>query len=151
MKFIIFIILLFYSSFAHTELIKPNPNFNPIEVVSIQLEALKNNDTPYKNAGIEQTWEFAHPSNRKFTGPLDNFIIMMNSKAYSIMLNHNDHTIIPVENNDEISFFFVELIDQVGNKFGFQWTVKKVKINNEYIDCWMTIGVSAPMFLAKST
>ena len=30
---------------------------------------MKNND-PYLNAGIEQTWEFAHPSNRAYTGPL---------------------------------------------------------------------------------
>ena len=151
MRILLFIFLFFYSSNLRSELIKPNPILNPIEVVSIQLEALKNNDSPYKNAGIEQTWEFAHPSNRKFTGPLDNFIIMMNSKSYSIMLNHINHTIIPVKTSDLLSYYFVELVDKTGNKFGFQWTVKKVENNRNYIDCWMTIGVSAPIPLAKST
>ncbi len=31
------------------------------------------NDNPYKDRGIIQTWEFAHPNNRKMTGPLESF------------------------------------------------------------------------------
>ena len=32
-----------------------------------------NNDRDYKDRGIEQTWKFAHPNNKKVTGPLNNF------------------------------------------------------------------------------
>ena len=46
-------------------LLKPNTKLKPVDVLKIQLEALKNNNIPYKNAGIEQTWEFAHPDNKK--------------------------------------------------------------------------------------
>ena len=70
------------------ELFKPTPNLQPQEVVSIQLNALKDNNNPYENAGIEQTWEFAHPSNRIFTGPLKKFTTMMYSPSYFIMLEH---------------------------------------------------------------
>ena len=30
----------------------------------------KNNDLVFKDSGIEQTWNFAHPNNKKVTGPL---------------------------------------------------------------------------------
>ena len=71
---IIFIILLPTSLFA--ELQKPTPDIKPEDVVKIQLSSLMNNNQPYLNAGIEQTWEFAHPSNRAFTGPIQRFTRM---------------------------------------------------------------------------
>ena len=58
---------------APADVIKPNNGIEPYQVVKIQLRSLKNNDDPFKNAGIEQTWEFAHPKNKKFTGPLERF------------------------------------------------------------------------------
>ena len=36
-------------------------------VLVIQLNSLQNNDYPYRDAGIEQTWEFAHPNNKIMT------------------------------------------------------------------------------------
>ena len=132
------------------ELLKPSSNLQPQEVISIQLNSLKDNDNPYENAGIEQTWEFAHPSNRIFTGPLSNFINMMYSPSYIIILYHLDHNIILVNNQPNVPYFFVELTDKEGNNFGFRWTMKKVIINSEFKDCWMTIGVSKPLPIAKS-
>ena len=92
-KFTLILIVMFYSLPAFGELIKPNNGIEPIQVVKIQLRSLKNNDQPFKNAGIEQTWEFAHPNNKKFTGPLDKFQIMLKGKSYSMLLNHKDHKI----------------------------------------------------------
>ena len=43
------------------------------------------------------------------------------------------------------------LTDKPGNKFGFQWTLQKVLTEGNYKNCWMTIGVSQPIPLAKST
>ena len=70
MKVLIILFAIFISDIAFAELLKPNPALTPIEVISIQLNALKDNNSPYLNAGVSQTWEFAHPSNRKYTGPL---------------------------------------------------------------------------------
>ena len=95
MKFISLIIIsLFFNFSVLADLVKPNPNIKPDEVITIQLEALKENNSPYKDAGISQTWEFAHPKNRQYTGPLSNFTLMMKSDSYSLMLNHIDHNII---------------------------------------------------------
>ena len=55
MRIILFFLLLFLSTEVMSELLKPQPNILPEKVVNIQLQALKNNDHPYNNAGIEQT------------------------------------------------------------------------------------------------
>ena len=152
MRFILITIIFFlYIIPLKAELLKTNPSIKPEEVISIQLLALQNNSVPFNNAGIIQTWEFAHPSNRQYTGPLEKFILMMYSPSYIIMLEHQFHKIIPVSQEDDIAFFFIELTDKPGNKFGFQWTLQKVSTEGKYKNCWMTVGVSQPFPLAKST
>ena len=151
MRFISLIIIsLFFNFTVLADLIKPNPNIIPDEVIKIQLEALKENNSPYKDAGISQTWEFAHPKNRQYSGPLSNFTLMMKSDSYSLMLNHIDHNIIFVSKNDITANYFVELTDKTGDKIEFTWTVKKVLNEGKFKDCWMTTGVSQPLPLAKS-
>ena len=150
MKVLIILFAIFTSDITLAELLKPNPSLKPIEVVSIQLNALKDNNNPYLNAGVVQTWEFAHPSNRKYTGPLESFIKMMYTPFYILMLDHTDHNIITVSERDFIIYFFVEIIDKEGNKFGFTWTLEKVIEESEFKDCWMTVAVSQPLPLAKS-
>ena len=150
MKVLIILFAIFTSDITLAELLKPNPSLKPIEVVSIQLNALKDNNNPYLNAGVAQTWEFAHPSNRKYTGPLENFTKMMYTPSYVIILDHTDHNIITVSERDFIIYFFVEITDKEGNKFGFTWTLEKVITESKFKDCWMTTAVSQPMPLAKS-
>ena len=62
-----------FTNISYADLIKPNSNLKPFDVLSIQLNSLKDNNNPYKDAGVEQTWEFAHPINKTFTGPLERF------------------------------------------------------------------------------
>ena len=150
MKFILLIIISILFNFTVlADSITPNPDIKPDEVIMIQLEALKENNSPYKDAGIFQTWEFAHPQNRQYTGPLSNFTLMMKS-TYFLMLNHIDHNILFVSKDDSTANYFVELIDKTGDKFGFTWSVKKVLNEGKFKDCWMTTGVSQPLPLAKA-
>ena len=150
MKIYLILLLIIVTDIAFAELLKPNPALKPIEVISIQLNALKDNNNPYLNAGVAQTWEFAHPSNRKYTGPLESFIKMMYTPFYILMLDHTDHNIIIVSERDFIIYFFVEIIDKEGKKFGFTWTLEKVITESKFKDCWMTTAVSQPLPLAKS-
>ena len=94
MKFFTLSLLIIITDIAFAELLKPNPNLKPEEIILIQLSALKKNNYPYKNAGIDQTWEFSHPSNRIFIGPLEKFTTMMYTSPYSIILEHKEHNII---------------------------------------------------------
>ena len=61
------------------------------EVIKIQLSGLQQNDLEYKDSGIEQTWKFAHPNNKRVTGPLSNFKMMIKSDSYGMMINHLSH------------------------------------------------------------
>ena len=146
---ITFIIL--FSTSLLAELLKPTPEINPEEVVKIQLSSLMNNNEPYLNAGIEQTWEFAHPSNRAFTGPIQKFTQMIYAPSYSVMLDHKKHDILEVKLENNIAFFFIELTSLDGKMFGFKWTLEKVKDEGIFKDCWMTTAVSTPMPLSTSS
>ena len=148
--FVTILICLVFST-SNAELLKPEPSIKPSEVISIQLTALQTNSTPFENAGIAQTWEFAHPNNREYTGPLKNFTKMMYSSSYQIMLDHQSHNITLVAEQEDMAFFFIELTDRIGNEYGFQWTLQKVLTDGQFYNCWMTIGVSRPISLAQST
>ena len=114
MKILLKVIAFFFllTNFSNADLTKPNTSLKPFDVLMIQLNSLQNNNVPYKDAGIEQTWEFAHPSNRIFTGPLKKFTSMMYSSSYSILLDHQDHKIILVNKNQEFAFFVIEICCQ---------------------------------------
>ena len=56
---IIFGLAIMFIVTAKADLAKPNNGIEPYQVVNIQLTGLKNNDTPNKDYGIEQTWKFA--------------------------------------------------------------------------------------------
>ena len=86
-----------------------------------------------------------------YTGPLDNFIRMIKNPSYAMMIDHLEHNIIPVQEKEKSSYYFVELTDSNGKKFGFEWTVEKVEQNGEFKDCWMTVGVSRPMHLSQAS
>ena len=88
-----FVLVFFLMVVSKAELLNPSSNIAPSEVVKIQLTGLQKNDLDYKDSGIEQTWKFAHPNNKKVTGPLNNFKRMIKGNAYQMMINHLSHTI----------------------------------------------------------
>ena len=149
--YLLIFIFIFISKISYGELLKPSPLLKPEQVIAIQLKALNNNDNPYKNFGIKQTWEFAHPNNREFTGPLENFTKMMFSPSYKNMINHTKHKINLIQTSNKIAFFFIEIIDQNGAKLGFNWVVEKVLLKGDFYNCWMTTSVSPPMKYGEST
>ena len=144
------LIYLLSFSISHADLIKPNNNIAPYQVVKIQLESLKNNNSPSKDYGIEQTWEFAHPSNKKNTGPLDRFKVMLKGEAYKILLNHLDHEIIQINLANSVVLFEVRVLGEDKSYYKFKWQVAKYKKEGPLKDCWLTTMVSAPMPLGSS-
>ena len=86
--FKLFIFLFFVTNISKADLIKPSSDLKPFDVLMIQLNALRDNNDPYKDSGIMQSWEFAHPNNKSSTGPLENFKRMIYSDNYSILISH---------------------------------------------------------------
>jgi len=148
--FIIIIFAILFIATAKADLIKPNDDIEPYQVVKIQLRSLKENDSPTKDNGIEQTWELAHPNNQKNTGPLDNFKIMIKGKSYEMLLNHLDHKVVEIRSNDLVVLFEVTILDQNKAYYKFNWQVEKYTKEGSLNNCWLTTIVSTPVPLGSS-
>ena len=144
---IIFSILL---STSTAEILKPSSKIKPSEVVKIQLNGLQKNDLDFIDSGIEQTWNFAHPNNKKVTGPLPNFKRMIKGDAYQMMLNHLSHTITQLGSSDIWAQFEVVILDKNKIYHKFNWQVEKYTEEGELKDCWLTTMVSNPIPLGSS-
>ena len=104
-------IFFIFITIAKAELLKPNSDIKPDRVIEIQLSGLQNNDLIYKDSGIEQTWNFAHPNNKKVTGPLDKFKRMIKGDSYQMMINHLSHTITELGSSEKWAQFEVIILD----------------------------------------
>ncbi|MDC0875515.1 hypothetical protein OAP78_01100 [Candidatus Pelagibacter sp.] len=145
-----FILLLISISISKADLIKPNSNIEPSEVVKIQLIGLQKNDLGYMDSGIEQTWNFAHPNNKKVTGPLGNFKRMIKGDAYQMMINHISHTVTQLGIEDNWAQFEVVILDKNKIYHKFNWQVEKYTLDGALKDCWLTTMVSNPIPLGSS-
>lgn len=132
------------------ELVYPNPDIAPAEVIAIQLNGLQHNDSPETDAGIRQTWAFAHPRNRAMTGPLKRFTTMLKGPGYDVMLNHASHEIVPANSGEGWRRFDVFMETENGEVMQFAWIVEKVT-DGRYKNCWMTVAVSAPRLAGRGS
>ena len=148
--FSIVIFILLDIPFSKADLRIPNKSILPKEVIKIQLFGLMNNDKKFKDSGIEQTWNFAHPNNKKVTGPLDNFKKMIKGDTYQMMLNHLSHTITQLGSGNNWAQFEVVILDKNKIYHKFNWQVEKYVGDGELKDCWLTTMVSSPIPLGSS-
>ena len=148
--FKVLIFVLISISISKAELLKPNSQIKPAEVVKIQLSGLQKIDLSFKDSGIEQTWNFAHPNNKKVTGPLPNFKRMIKGDAYQMMLDHLSHTITELGSSDKWAQFEVVILDKNKIYHKFNWQVEKYTLEGLLKDCWLTTMVSNPIPLGSS-
>ena len=137
-------------SHSNADLKSPNNLILPAEVVKIQLIGLMDNDKDFKDSGIEQTWNFAHPNNKKNTGPLPNFKMMIKGNSYQMLIDHLNHTITELGTSDKWAQFEVIILDQEKIYHKFNWQVEKYTMDGPLKDCWLTTMVSNPISLGSS-
>jgi len=140
--------LRFYDNYS-PDLTKPNISLKPFDVVSIQLNSLQKNNIPFKDAGIEQAWEFAHPNNKRITGPLEKFKKMIYSKSYQMLIEHENSEIIILSEDTNKSVYKVYILSSDKKKYSYIWQIEKVQAEGDLKDCWMTTSVSPPEFLGE--
>ena len=150
LTFSITFLYLLNTTVLKADLINPNSSIKPREVVEIQLTGLMNNNDKFKDSGIEQTWNFAHPENKKNTGPLPNFKQMIKGRSYQMLIDHISHTITQVGSGDKWAQFEVIILDQEKIYHKFNWQVEKYALDGPLKDCWLTTMVSSPIPLGSS-
>ena len=145
-----FIFFIIFTTNSFSEVIKPNKKIKPDQVVKIQFEGLMNNDNPYADVGIEQTWEFAHPKNKKYTGPLEKFKIMIKGESFNMLVGHKEYKIDQIYLTEGVATFLVTILDSDKNYYKFKWQVEKYINEGPLKDCWLTTAVSQPIPLGSS-
>ena len=118
----------------------PDPRLQPEDVVKIVLDALANNDTPYTDAGIETTFNFASPSNKAQTGPLERFTVMVKGPVYSVMVDHKSHELSEIVMSNNRAYQWARLVtaNGVAVHFGFRLGLQS---DGEFKGMWMTEAV----------
>ena len=142
--------LFIFTNISNADLVKPNSNLKPFEVLMIQLNSLKNNNEPYKDAGIEQAWEFAHPINKISTGPLERFKKMIYSDSYRILISHENNKTIILKETPKKFVYKVYVLSKNKKKYYYIWQIEKVEREGKLKNCWMTTGVSDPIYLGDT-
>ena len=149
-KIILFSLFILLSKSVYGEMIKPDPSIGPKEVILIQLKALQKNNSPFDDAGIEQTWEFAHPNNQRITGPLDRFKRMLKGDSYSMLIDHAENSVTEIYKSKTTATYEVVVLDKDKKYFKFKWQVEKNNKEGNLLDCWLTTAVSQPIPMGSS-
>ena len=128
-------------------LIVPAADYTPLEVIEIQLLGLQSGD-PVQ--GIEQVWVFAHPFNKRATGPLARFRTLFEMPAYAPLLDLRSYSIKTVTETAIESQFVVSIVTSDGVSYDYFWAVEKV-LEGEQAGFWMTTMVSSPRQLSRAS
>lgn len=116
----------------------PSPQWQPVQVVNLQLEALRAND-PTTDAGIATAYRFASPRNKAAVGNLGNFTRMLHG-GYADMLTHKaaDLETLKVEDDEAVIGVTLRLAGDIRHKYLFLLA----RNQGEPCDgCWLTDGV----------
>ena len=140
--------LRYYDNYSPS-LTKPNSSLKPFDVVTIQLDSLQRNNIPFKDAGIEQVWKFAHPNNKKITGPLNNFKEMIYSKNYKMLIEHENSEITILSESANRLVYKIYILSSDKKRYAYIWQIDKVLTEGDLKNCWMTTSVSPPEFLGE--
>ncbi len=125
---------------THLPQTEPVPSLSPRDVVSIQIEALRNNDTPYENRGVEVTFNFASPANKRMTGPLERFKVMVRNPIFGPMIDHRSAKYENLVVEDDSARIDVILISKEGVYLGYRFFLSR-QHGNRYEGSWMTDAV----------
>jgi hypothetical protein len=144
---------------ASSDFIEPASVLSPEEVVEIQLLGLQAAGTD-RQAGIEQVWRFAHPDNRKMTGPISRFSQLFDLPAYAPLIGLQDYVINDRKLSDTEARFVITIRATDGGAYGYVWSLRPlpaslapdtgVKADSQDESAqqgqfiWMTTAVSAP-------
>ena len=136
-----FSLVLGFGSFQYQlkDFVNPSTKLTAYQVLALQLESLKNNKRLRQDRGIKQVYIFAHPENKKVTGPIDNFTKMLKSNTYSMFLDHDDSKVAVVHKDQFHEVYLIRVFKGQRSK-DFIWTLITYidESKNAY---WYTVNV----------
>ena len=123
------------------EQVQPSADLTPADVIRYQVDALADNDVPHADAGIEITFRFASPENRRVTGPLHRFRALLHNPLYSDLLNHVSAEYGNPMMRGHMALGPVLITTADGRQVGYMFQLSK-QLDERCPGCWMTEGVT---------
>ncbi|MFT5656234.1 MAG: hypothetical protein ACI9XU_001961 [Arenicella sp.] len=119
---------------------RPSAELQPGDVVQIVIDALSNNDYPFPDAGIETTFNFASPSNKVQTGPLQKFTQLLKGPVFNQMINHRDSTLSDLILDENKALRLVQIISENNKTLYFAFRLG-LQQKGDYAGMWLTEAV----------
>ena len=119
---------------------QPHPRLTPRQVVSLQLDALQNNDLMKGDMGIRLAFMFASPQNRATTGPVERFIALVKNPLYAGLIGFERAEFGPLRMNADNAQQLVRLHYHRGDDASYVFSLSR-QIDGVYTGCWMVDGV----------
>ncbi|MEF8841584.1 MAG: DUF4864 domain-containing protein [Haloarculaceae archaeon] len=117
--------------------LRPTCERPPGLVVAIQVGALMN-DSPGSHEGINTTWQFAAPSNRRAIGSFGRFVDVI-ERGYEPLLDAETVTYGPLTRGNGTASLRVTV--ESGNRTTtYRWALQR-QAGGPREGCWLTIGV----------
>ncbi|MEM1107569.1 MAG: hypothetical protein AAGH99_02660 [Planctomycetota bacterium] len=129
---------------APGQILEPNPELTPRQVIAAQLVGLQNAgdpDTP-EDRGMRVVWNFAAPANQAVTGPFERFDAMVRAEPYAVLVGHHRHDIARLDQDPDrpVARALVAVADQDGSETWFVWILSQ-SAEGERAGCWVTDAV----------
>ena len=139
-KTVAFFLLFIFApnNFAASLALQPHPSLTPQEVVEFQLTALQS----AADGGIEATFRFASPANKRVTGPLTRISRLFDSALYQPMLDNKGTDIRLVRNDGFTAELMAGVVDDSGDIHWYRFRLSR-QTESPYLNCWMTDAVMA--------
>ncbi len=117
--------------------IQPDKAFTPSEATAVQLEALRRNDVPFQDAGVNTNYQFASPESKKVIGGLKRYKSLFDGPLYGPLLDHKSAKLgeIKIEKDTAKQIVFVTARDN--RIVGYEFLLSRQK-KGRFAGCWMT-------------
>lgn len=119
---------------------RPDPSLSPEAVVQLQLDALRANDDPYADSGIETAFVFASPAVRRVVGPFDRFAKVVRSERYESLLDFDRVGTTPIERAGDDARQEVTVVDGDGRETVYEFRLAR-QVTGKLAGCWLTEAV----------
>lgn len=139
--FLLFVLFRCYPETSYT-IDQPSSDLSSKDVVAAQLSALKNNNHPYENAGVEIAYRFASPYQKAENGPFTRYCDMFSNQRFKTLINCQSYFIEKHFSNEKKAEYFVFVTDEGGKEWVFLFRLSKQTMS-PYNNFWMTDNVIA--------
>ena len=110
------------------------------------LESYQNFSNSPENS-LDTIWEYAHPDNKKITGPKENFRNMLLSEPYNSILNLKEYSFTKTVATETNEHYEIKILADNNSYFEVTWVFELDKCPDSPLnDCWLTIAVTAPSY-----